>query len=782
MLFSQSDNLFQAELGSLEQGQVVTPSPQMADIIRRRINNSNIDVITISKFMRDELSVLKGDSISENYRGKAELLLLLSSLWKQLEVPNSSYELFQRCFRLLTDLRSFSMSADVLETALEEFDPSIAHGVLRMHQVLEGLDIYDEHRSYFELSEQLRSGDIPITYETERTIVFAGFDFLSASQVDLLKSYAIRDEVIVPVYESVYENRSALDWVSWLDSDNSEVTVLDEGRPKKTAKLSFFPKNYLNKALGEKLKATTEKAQIILGERNSSYEKIQQALLAPSRFKSPTNIINDKVKQVGELLRESLPIETEAALGQIESEMAEAIESQDFRAIRALQLWTATISEWSELSASNEVIEEFDLRILEEATHLDSPRVFQTAMSKGEFRAEIKGLKELDDLSKGSLKIFCVSGEFSSPKANFTQFTEGVEKYLGSIGPLRRAELEFLALKEKLIDTLDEKSFFLVEEGVLESDQGWKSFFEEIDTEIKSAPLSFNKVTSYHQVAYENSDLPILSATRLQTYLDCPRKYLFKYNLKYSPEYMVEDQLDPLELGRVQHAIIETYVNENAVYEENKHIELASKLVDEIAKKKSLGASMIREHKLESLSNTRDAIERLLLLKGQEGVSISFESPIKEPGFRGSIDCIIEKNETVLLVDFKRGKGSITTQKGFKEYQKIQLWFYANHWEFQGKSLALGYICLSDPASSLLFFSDDNSRDDLKGAFDGKTCDLSKNFVDLFENYKNYESLAIERLKNDEEFPPRPLEPKVCGYCDLNKFCPRRAGAHNARS
>ncbi len=267
----------------------------------------------------------------------------------------------------------------------------------------------------------------------------------------------------------------------------------------------------------------------------------------PSRFKSPTNIINDKVKQAAEALRELLPLETQAALDFIESKMAESVSLQDFRALRSLQLWKATIGEWRDLSESNEFIEEFDLRILEEATHLNSPRVFQTAMSKDEFRAEIKGLKELDDLREGAFKIFCVSGEFSSPKANFTQFTEGVEKYLGSIGPLRRAELEFLALKEKLIDTLDDQSFFLVEEGVLDSDQGWKSFFEEISATIEGLPLSFDKVTTYHEsVPLEKREFPSLSATRLQAYLDCPRKYLFKYNLRYSPEYMIEDQLDSL--------------------------------------------------------------------------------------------------------------------------------------------------------------------------------------------------------------------------------------------
>ncbi len=80
------------------------------------------------------------------------------------------------------------------------------------------------------------------------------------------------------------------------------------------------------------------------------------------------------------------------------------------------------------------------------------------------------------------------------------------------------------------------------------------------------------------------------------------------------------------------------------------------------------------------------------------------------------------------------------------------------------------------------FFLGREIKDSFKGSFDGKSCDLSKNFIDLFDNYKQYENLAIERLKNEEEFPPRPLEPKVCSYCDLNKFCPRRVGGEHARS
>ena len=268
MLFNQTDNLYEQGLTAFEEAIIVAPSPQIADIIRRKLANrgSNVDVLTISKFLKDELSILVGQEVSQNYRGKSDLLLLLSTLWKKLGLENPTYELFQRCFHLLTDLRSFSMSNDVLETALEHFDESIAFGTMRMHQILNQLDIYDEHRSYFQLSEVLRSGDIPIDFKTERNIVFLGFDFLSASQVDLLRSYSIRDNIVLPVFQRVYENLSDWDWLSWLDSEQVEKDYLDEERPTKRIGLATFPKNYLSKSLKEVLATGPTKLKQIINE------------------------------------------------------------------------------------------------------------------------------------------------------------------------------------------------------------------------------------------------------------------------------------------------------------------------------------------------------------------------------------------------------------------------------------------------------------------------------------------------------------------------------------
>lgn len=782
MLFNQSDNLYEKGLAPFDSGYVVAPSPQMADIIRRKLaaHGSCLDVVTVSKFLRDELSLLKGEEVSENYRGKSELLLLLSTLWKKLEFPEShperSYELFQRCFRLLTDLRSFSMSDDVLETALEHFDEKIAFGTLRMHQVLNQLDIYDEHRSYFQLSEQLRSGELPITYETERNIIFLGFDFLSASQVDLLKAYSIRDNVVVPVYQEVYESLSDWDWLSWLDGEDVEKIYLDEKRPLKTANISHFPKNYLGKAVKQTLLERAEaNAQIVLGERHSSFEKIQQVNLKPAQFKSPVDILGDKIQWLMEQIPGKEPIPESEVRFILEELLQERIEKQDFRAIKALQLMSSILKDWRELSDDNEVVTAFDMKILREALSLDAPRVFQTALGKNQFKIDIKSLKELDDLRKGRLKIFCVASDFSSPKGTLVQYTEGVEKYLGSIGPLRRAELEFVALKEKMGDALDQDSVFLVEEGVLDRDQGWKSFFDTLDTRPAALELDFKKSAFYHrsQTPPKDDKKQVYSATKLQTYLDCPRKFLFKYALKLAPDYVFDDKLDALELGRLQHATIEKYVESFSHYVEEEHAALVSTLLNEAVKTKTLNRAAYADHKLETVSNTRRAITELLKLKNAPDVSVHFEQKIRQEGFRGSVDCVVETESDILLLDFKRGAGSLPSQTGFKSFEKIQLWFYANHWKLEGKNIGLGYVCLSDLESSIIYFSSDGVRDRFKGVFDSKPVSLEKNFEELFSKYHDFEERAINRLEGDEEFKAAPMRPKVCDYCELNKLCPR---------
>ena len=133
---------------------VVTPNPTIADQIRNSFKNAQqkTESVTISKFIKDELGSLLDESLLESFRGKSELNLLLGAIWKKVGEKND-YIGFKKAFNLLTELRSYSMNPQVFETVLEHYDPELARVVQIMHQILEDMEIIDEHKSYFLLSE-----------------------------------------------------------------------------------------------------------------------------------------------------------------------------------------------------------------------------------------------------------------------------------------------------------------------------------------------------------------------------------------------------------------------------------------------------------------------------------------------------------------------------------------------------------------------------------------------------------------------------------------------------
>ena len=110
----------------------------------------------------------------------------------------------------------------MLEAVLENYDEHLASGVLWLHRFMNELDLIDEHRSYFLLAETLRQGDLPVEYIVDKKLIFYGFDFMTASQVDLLKALALRDEVVIPFYSEAYKQTNNFDWINWFDEYNME--------------------------------------------------------------------------------------------------------------------------------------------------------------------------------------------------------------------------------------------------------------------------------------------------------------------------------------------------------------------------------------------------------------------------------------------------------------------------------------------------------------------------------------------------------------------------------
>jgi CRISPR/Cas system-associated exonuclease Cas4 (RecB family) len=772
----------------------VTPSPFHADTLRAKLstqkNSENFDVITMSKYLKDELMTLVDEDILANFKGKSELMRYLATAWKTV-VPDHSVGLFKKAFTLLTDLRSFSLSQQVIETALEEYDPDIKKAVLTFHQVMEMQGIIDEHMANFLLSERLRKGDLPALYPESRIITFWGFDFMSGVQVDLLKALSIRNTIIIPFGKNAYESIQDSDWIKWIGEHDTEIVKLPAQELQIQAKIVEFPKNYLSRVAPTYIKNNQQ--DVYLATKTLDLISLQEMNLGNKTFKVSTNIFHDSKSKLFEYLQSYLDshdgaLDTENLFQEISKLRNEHIKLQDFRMVKVLSQFNSILKDWKDLSEQNQTFGQFDYYVFQETMELDLPRVSVIPINKVS-NGKIGSLKELAALDNSKENILCITSEYGSVKSSGGQYTEKVESYLISIGPIRRAELEFEILKQRIMELLDlDSTIVLIEKGLIDHDIGWNSIFATKKDEVQAAKLNVKGGSNKELLELAPYDLESLSATRLQSYLDCPRKFYLNYVAKYNPKLEVPGVLDLLKLGQLEHEIIEQYVSKNNEFDETSFLTTIEESLEKLLSDPELLHARERkeEYLIELRSLCAPAIRDLIQLKNNFGLTMSFEHGIlidQKPKTTGSIDLFAYNDKMQMIIDFKRGAGSIPSQKGLLEYKKIQLWFYLKRLEQlevldPGKQLVFGYMNLSAPDDSLIMCSQDLTKELLKesGIKSFKKAALIKEeFPDLLAAYEEIEKASVGKIQEDKLFAPNPSEAKICQYCSVSNICPREA-------
>ncbi len=795
LLYNNSENCNSAlshSLAGTNEVLIVTPNPVLADIARLKFDkiHPHLETVTVSHYLKGELSQLLEEAQLDNFQGKSELNILLGSLWKKGR-SSGSYELFKRCFQMLTDFRSFTMNEDILKTVLEEYDEELSGAVFWFHKLMMEMDIIDEHRSYFLLAEKLREGDLPPLYKSSRTIIFWGFDFMTASQVDLLNSLAIRSEIYLPFYKSAFDKSNDLDWIKWLSKSESLITRVEEDEElDHKIKVLNFSKNYLSKTL-KNLATTAEfkdkKINYVLGTKNLGDEVVGEIPFSQTNFKVPVDLFVEKVSHLKELLLQEVsraPIEHEVIIELIQNESKKALEQRDYRLYKICSLCLEQMIKWVNLSENNEMLGRFDIKIIMDSVSLNSPR--NSLFRASEDAYEIKTLKNIDKKEDSDLSVLCVTSEYGPIKGSVVQYSENVEKFLASIGPIRRSELEFIQLKSKLNEFLSRgENIVIIEEGLLEHDLGWSSVIPEEKREYIEIKNNINHTHRFIITdKVEEKSLTSISATRLQAYSDCPRKYHLNYVQKISPRIELPGTLDFMQMGLLEHQVIEDYLKVNREYSEDIHLSLIDKILSSFQSRHSFDQSLYEEYRLELIAFTTNIIKELIVLNSQLGLELRCEVPLpsnEDIKILGSIDCLGVNSDTVVVLDFKRGGGSIPSQVGLKAFKKLQLWFYlqrlqkANIFESH-KKLVWGYINLSALEESLVYSNDEVLIESLKTsglkAF-SKMNHFSDEMSELFEEYTDYENDLIMRLRGEREFPPKPIEPKTCDYCHVSNICPR---------
>lgn len=787
LLLFFDDNNLKNHMQSLQGSDytVITPSPMHADMSRLFFDSQQkFDVVTISNFIKTYTEEIFDEDTTLKLKRKSDLNLILASLWKIIN-KNASYELFQKSFTLLTDFRAFSLNEDVLTTILENCDDEIANSVLWFHRTIEQLELIDEHKSYFLISEKLREGNLPILLESEKKYIFMGFDFLTPAQIDMIQSLAIRNDVYIPFNQKVFEKAKDFDWIKWITRFDSQITHIDDRLDTKpqlqTLKIS---KNYLSKAL--KLLKLKSKDTVVVCSRNLDQKMIGEIPYSGIKFKAQTDLLYKEVSQLEEeLVTEVLKktIYKDDFKSMLETMYDAAVERQDFKYLKTIMLISEIFNEWLDLTDKNEFLSEFEIKVFMESLKLNTPR--NSLINAASSRIEVESLSSLDKIKESDNNYFCATPEYGPIKSSVIDYSEDVQKFLATIGPIRRSEFEFDILQNKIFNKLSyDKSVLVIESNLVGEDAGWSeilSGFEIIDMDLDLEGKR-ESLFDYFNLKSISHSLNNYSASRLQTYLDCPQKYWHRYILKQSKRILLEHTINPMELGLIEHEVIETYLNTYIEYDENKH-ELLIKEFVHLLNKKIERTVQLRHYLIEIKAYTKKTIVDLLKIRTSFGMKFKFEKSIHNRFNKaiGSIDCFGESKDFNCLLDFKRGATSIPSQKAFYDFEKVQLWFYLNQIklldpDFLKKDFVLGYVNLGEPDKSLLFVSSDTLKSALAftdiGLF-SKTVVLKDNFDELFADYQDFEQKTLGSIETDKSFTAKPQSDSTCNYCDLQNICLR---------
>lgn len=759
---------------------VVTPNPTLADVNRIKYDSrQDFNVLTISRFIKDYAELLFDDEVFENLKRKSELNLILGSLYKIMN-PNSKYELFKKSFQLLTDFRAFSLNEEVLKSILENYDPEVARSVLWFHRTMNELNLIDEHKSYFLISQRLREEELPVTFENERNIIFTGFDFLTPAQLDMIQALSIRNNIYVPFYKNAYDKSKDFDWIKWITRFDSKISIIDgKESESSTTEMTTFTKN----SLGKTLSNFENIDNLILCSSNIEQNMVNEIPFDNLKFKVPIEILSKEISFIEDSLLE-MTMKNSIELNDFETwynkQVEQAILDKNFKLIKALQLLMEIYNEWKDLSIENKIITSFENKLFLESLKLNTPRNSLISEHKGNISVE--SLKGIEKVQKDEKNVFCVTSDYSPIKSSVADYSEDVQKYLASIGPIRRSEFEFEILKAKLVEKLKCKnSILLIEDKLTTEDAGWSSILKDLN--IEKVKLNDDKSVKRDFESFLNKnishDLNYYSASRLQTFLDCPQKYWLNYVVKRSKRVTLPNELMPMELGILEHDVIDSFMNQ---YEKYSAAKLKELILYKLKSFKNISnEKLLKLYEIEIMSYTSKIIQDLFELQSELKVSFEFEKDLKNNVNKaiGSIDLYGQGKEIGLILDFKRSASSIPSQSSLFNFEKIQLWFYLNQTnlfdpDFVKRDFVWGYINLSEPEKSLLFTNslDCKKRMEALSTESFKKIILIKDEIaKLKTNYAQFENEIIASIKNEKNFSPNPKEEAVCSFCDLNKVC-----------
>jgi len=765
---------------------VICPHPTLADN-SRLIFDSDFKILTISRFIKDQLALAFPESQIVP-KTKADLLLFLSGVWRQ-KIGPEKLETFKQAFKLFTELRSFTLDLNLIEEILPEFGEEVATALRLFWAVCEQLELIDEHKTYALLSQAHYSLENPLNLKTQKNdeeecFIFWGFRHLSSLQVDYIKALSHHYDIYIPLPKAVLSLIKNSDWPSWLGAKVQERALKKDNETQEIFQIKMIP--FSKGRLSEKMLSFFQRpdagpalnGDVLLCTESPELDHYLEIPLQNLNYRSSLELWKGDFEKVCELLSQREGA-YEVTLNKL---IEEGLRAKKFSRLKILLLFKNIFIEWKNLSSFHDEPRYFDEMVIREISLLRLPRNFIFPLLK-EDQGSIHSLREIESLRRGHPLYVCASSKYEDLKGGSEAYNTRVMEFLRAIGPIQRREFSFLFIKNNLHHLFKREDCFLFfEEGLLDHMLGWSDLLSETEFQVLAVPSEQNrdKINDPLSVAKKIKYLETISATNIQAYIDCPRKFYYTHleRLKERPEF--ESSLRSDELGSLEHEVIEKYFLTYENWDFVSHQKIVKKQIENYLLQKEKKLSFLEAEKsFWEISNfSSNGIKALLKLKQVfPQSSFSFESKLQghvgHLPIRGRVDCIMQSAQGWGLLDFKRSKASIPTQSEIEAFESVQLPFYLSHLHHNNEvCLFCGHLNLSEINESQIFAKDENTLMTLRQLdfLEGKK--LVQFFPDLSAFCKKEENI-LKAILHDETYLANPLNKDVCTFCNLLNICTR---------